>query len=396
MNTLHRLHSLDNLRASMMWLGIVIHVAVIHIVGESPLIWRDQATSPAANLLVAFIHNFRMPVFFIVAGFFMAMLAQRHGSLGMLKHRFKRLALPFLLFWPPILVVTMTLALLYVHRMVRGSFGLDLTIVPPVPDKPLLNTMHLWFVYLLWWFAVGTALLSWLSRSWPAAAREALPRLLRYLGGQSWGFLVLTLPLVLAGASYRTGIVAPQGSLLPPLAEWLHNGVFFAFGWALFASRDTLLPLYARRCWVYAAAGLPFFIASLALTIAPQQGHPIPQQAIWVAFTYNAATWLWSFAVMGLFLRYLPQHNAALAYLSDSAYWVYIVHLPLTIAIGALIYGLQIGVLPKMLVNIGLTTLVCLLSYQWLVRGRWIGRLLNGTRTAKATPSSIRPMEAQA
>jgi len=147
----------------MMWLGIVIHVAVIHIVGESPLVWRDQATSPAANLLVAFIHSFRMPVFFIVAGFFMAMLVQRHGPLGMLKHRFKRLALPFLLFWPPILVVTMTLALLYVHRMVRGSFGIDLSIVPPMPDKPMLNTMHLWFVYLLWWFAVGTALLGWPS-----------------------------------------------------------------------------------------------------------------------------------------------------------------------------------------------------------------------------------------
>jgi hypothetical protein len=43
-----------------------------------------------ADLLVALIHAFRMPVFFIVAGFFAAMLVQRRGRSGLLKHRFRR------------------------------------------------------------------------------------------------------------------------------------------------------------------------------------------------------------------------------------------------------------------------------------------------------------------
>ena len=43
-----RLHALDNLRATMMWLGIVLHVAVIHLAGPSPLPWRDNQTTPAA------------------------------------------------------------------------------------------------------------------------------------------------------------------------------------------------------------------------------------------------------------------------------------------------------------------------------------------------------------
>src|SRR4249920_861928 len=124
MDTSQRLHSLDNLRAAMMWLGIVLHVAAIHMVGESPLTWRDKATSPLADLLLAFIHSFRMPVFFIVAGFFAALLVQSRGAMGMLKHRFRRIAVPFMVFWPPLVVLTVVMVMLYVHLMHYGRFGI--------------------------------------------------------------------------------------------------------------------------------------------------------------------------------------------------------------------------------------------------------------------------------
>ncbi|MFP5392460.1 MAG: hypothetical protein ACLGI6_13100, partial [Gammaproteobacteria bacterium] len=63
-----RLHALDNLRGCMMWLGIVLHAAVNHITASAPIPWRDSQTSPLADLLMLFIHSFRMPVFFILAG----------------------------------------------------------------------------------------------------------------------------------------------------------------------------------------------------------------------------------------------------------------------------------------------------------------------------------------
>jgi hypothetical protein len=51
----------------MMWLGVVLHVSLNHIVGDSPAPWRDPQTTLIADLLIAFIHAFRMPVFFIFA-----------------------------------------------------------------------------------------------------------------------------------------------------------------------------------------------------------------------------------------------------------------------------------------------------------------------------------------
>lgn len=82
----------------MMWLGIVLHTALNHLVVESSLPWHDPKTTKVADLTFIFIHAFRMPVFFILAGFFVAMLVSCRGYGGMLKHRMRRLGLPFLIF----------------------------------------------------------------------------------------------------------------------------------------------------------------------------------------------------------------------------------------------------------------------------------------------------------
>ena len=52
MNETKRYYALDNLRAVLMWLGVVIHVAVNHVQGDSILPWRDSATTPLADLIV--------------------------------------------------------------------------------------------------------------------------------------------------------------------------------------------------------------------------------------------------------------------------------------------------------------------------------------------------------
>ena len=190
-----RLHALDNLRAVMMWLGIVLHVAVIYMVGPSPLPWRDLHTSPWADLLLVLIHSFRMPVFFILAGFFVALLVQGRGLRGMLKNRLMRLGLPFVILWPAIFVACVVLALLFVHRMVRGTWGLDASLIPPRDDAPKWNTMHLWFLWMLMWFSVFTALLAPLAKAIPNAVQGTVSRAFERLAASPVGFAVLALPL---------------------------------------------------------------------------------------------------------------------------------------------------------------------------------------------------------
>jgi len=385
-----RLDALDNLRALMMWLGIVLHVAVNHVTTHSPLPWRDPKTSPVADLLLLFIHSFRMPVFFILAGFFAALLAERRGADGMLKNRSLRLALPFAVFWPPLFVLTAVLSMVYIHLTVRGVPGLDTALTPArQPGGSPFNTMHLWFLYQLFWLCV----LAWaglhLRRFVPAPWRDATRSMFMQLAQRRWSFLVLAWPLALVGSSYPSGIVAGSGSFLPPFAEWVQSGLFFVFGWYLHGPRGQhLLTLFAARCKSHALAGLGFFIATVLLLGAVRDGTalplPWPRPAFWIAFAYNATSWLWSLALIGGFVRYLPHRNPVLAYLSQSSYWVYLVHMLGTIGFGILLFNAPLGALAKMGLNIAATSLVALASYELLVRYTRIGTLLSGRRLTRA------------
>lgn len=108
-----------------------------------------------------------------------------------------------------------------------------------------------------------------------------------------------------------------------------------------------------------------------------------------IAFVYNLTSWLWSFALIGLALRYLPAQNRFLQYVSDSSYWVFLVHMLGTIGFGALLYTQPFGPLTKIALNIVATTLACLLTYQVLVRHTMVGVLLNGKRQAKAVSPAV-------
>ena len=83
---LHRYHGLDALRAAMMLLGLVLHSAAAYITLPLPVwIYRDPDKSGVFSPLFFFIHLFRMPVFFVAAGFFAAMLMTREGPGGFLE-----------------------------------------------------------------------------------------------------------------------------------------------------------------------------------------------------------------------------------------------------------------------------------------------------------------------
>ena len=125
-----RLHALDNLRSVMMWLGIVFHVSLLHATyPTAPVTLRDTQTSLGADVLVGFIHVFRMPVFFVLAGFFVLFLTQQRGLSNMLRNRLQRIALPFAVFWLLIFPPTVCIYVAYLFRMSHGVWGIDFEVL---------------------------------------------------------------------------------------------------------------------------------------------------------------------------------------------------------------------------------------------------------------------------
>ena len=368
-STGQRLHALDNLRALLMWLGIVLHVEAIYATQHLPNAWRDEQRTLVADVVVSSIHAFRMPAFFILGGFFAALLARSRGPDGLLRHRLLRLGLPFALFWPPLWLASGLAALFFMNRMVLHRWGLDPGVLPELPILGGPNTIHLWFLWMLLWLCVFTAALWRLPRAWFAPAEAALA----WLARQPWACVALALPLLLASAAYPNAVLQPAGAFLPEWNEWLYYGSFFVFGLMLHGRQAELFARFQRHWAGYAVAGLACYL--IAFAVALRQGP-----ALLIGYSYHCIAWLWSFAAIGLALRWLSSRQAVLGYLADSAYWVYLVHYPLTILFGALLFEQSLPAAAKIALNITATTLVCLGSYALFVRHGWISQLLNGKR----------------
>ncbi|MGD1915274.1 MAG: acyltransferase family protein [Phycisphaerales bacterium] len=113
-----RRHDLDALRAFAMLLGIALHACLAYSGMPWPV--NDAPGDGEAYFhFFSFIHGVRMPLFFLLSGFFTAMLWRRRGTRGLIGHRAKRIALPLLI--GLVTIVPLSWALAIGVTIVTGS-----------------------------------------------------------------------------------------------------------------------------------------------------------------------------------------------------------------------------------------------------------------------------------
>ena len=110
--------------------------------------------------------------------------------------------------------------------------------------------------------------------------------------------------------------------------------------------------------------------------------EPIKSKIIKKAFIF-----LWNFGIplsimfwIAVFIQLFNKPSKSLKYLSDSSYWIYIVHTIFLSFIPSLFYHIEMNVFLKFFINAFIVTLLCFLSYHYLVRKTLIGKLLNGKK----------------
>jgi hypothetical protein len=105
-----RYHSLDRLRAVAMLLGILLHALQAH----ATLRALPGGLPPGGIWLADFIHAWRMPLFFLISGFFSRMMFHRHGAAIYLRRRWQRIGIPLMLG-----LVTLSPLFVFTHEQVR-------------------------------------------------------------------------------------------------------------------------------------------------------------------------------------------------------------------------------------------------------------------------------------
>lgn len=124
-----RYHELDALRGFAMLLGIVLHAALSFTFLP---VWPAQdlyQNETVYGFVLHAIHGFRMPVFFLISGFFTAMMWRKRGVKGLVLHRAKRILLPLILgtvvIWPMMIAVVVWGATSKAQREEQRAGSLD-------------------------------------------------------------------------------------------------------------------------------------------------------------------------------------------------------------------------------------------------------------------------------
>jgi peptidoglycan/LPS O-acetylase OafA/YrhL len=382
-----RLHALDAVRGFALIAGIVFHATVSFLpTPANAPVWIVMDSHRSLSLAAVFhlLHTFRMTTFFLIAGFFANLTFHRRGVRGFIFDRLKRIGVPLVVGWPFVMTAIVAVT---IWAAIQTAHGRPLPPAPKYPGFPAFPLTHLWFLYLLLIFYAAILALSAATGAVDRAGRlgRLADRAVGFLAGHPVGVVLLGAPAAVALALTPDwmawfGVPTPDSSLVPNLAAITAYFTAFAFGWLLHRRVDLLDVL--RRHWpVNLAVGVTCSFAGFAIVGVAPLLHPLtgwPKLAF--AAVHGLAAWGWSFALVGLALRLLADFNPMRRYLADASYWLYIVHLPLVMA-------LQTWVAPyawpwpvKFAVILGLAFPLMLGSYELLVRHSFIGAILNGRR----------------
>ncbi|CAN5545930.1 acyltransferase family protein [soil metagenome] len=396
MVTANRLHALDAVRAMALLLGIVLHACMSFLPAMRDIGFPvvDDSPSEALNALFLWIHMFRMPLFFLMAGYFARLMVHRAGVPAFVRDRGLRILRPLVLGW--IAIVPLTGGILYA---VARQEHMPL-FHPNIPPGSALQfpLAHLWFLYVLLLVYLGFLALRWCCLRWLEPGGRVL-RMLRVVDTSVYlvvafpvGVFLLAAPVAIALFHYEwwwpaIGIPTPDYSLLPNPPALIGFGLAFTMGW-LMQRQPGLLLTQARLWFVYLALGIALTAecvviagTSMAATIAD------PSQRMIYALCYCAASWCWIFAMTGAAVRFLPRENPRWRYVADASYWMYLVHLPLVFALQALVMHWPLHWSLKFVLVLSLALALPLISYKYLVRTTWLGAMLNGRRHKDGGPA---------
>ena len=360
-----RLAFVDHLRAALVTLVVLHHVALVYGAGAPFYYVEPPLSDPLAYVVLLTFALFNqawfMGALFLLAGYFTPGSYERKGPAAFLKSRLIRLGIPLLAFF----FVLGPLSSIGYWQMPAALTG----ITEPLTWQAypfLLGMGPLWFVALLLIFDFGYA--GWRllagNRTPAATSGRSTPRYA--------GIALFVLALALAG--YVMRIVVPMGQELlgfPTLAYLPQYLSFFILG-AIASRHDWLRTIPASMGVVgLVAAALaavilfPLAVSGRLFSLDLADPAAFVGNGTWHSAVY--ALWDSIFAVgVGLaaltcFRNFFDRDNALGRFLSRQSYAVYIIHTPLVVLLAVALKGLDLAALPKVALLAVIAVPVCYL-----------------------------------
>jgi glucans biosynthesis protein C len=364
-----RRHDLDALRAVFLLFGIPYHAALT--VRPEPWIANMRLRSTDFVAVADYLHLFRMPGFYMIAGYFAAMLLHRRPVASYLPARLHRLVPPFLA--GTLLLVPAMHLLLLIEKGHPDPLGRWWEIMTWAERNPF---EHLWFVQVLLYYTAALAGLVWL---FPALAHAELrgdrPGLVRWFVPLTlavglllgfWGLGVLQLERYRYLSSFAVNFLSARYAL--DYLPW------FALG-AVFQRVCTMDRRFARFSWSLFVIGIA---ASLAIVFYPRLPFG------WRPVLTGVAAICLTHASLGALAHFIHGERRWVKALVSASFVIYLFHEPLIVLVTPGLDLLPLPVWPKFV-------LLCLIAF-WGSYGIWklirlsppLRYLFNGERVKRA------------
>jgi glucans biosynthesis protein C len=342
-----RRYDLDWLRVLAVLLLVPFHAALIFVLNPASIMYiKDSVNSEFLDRMAGVIHQFHMPLLFIISGAatWLALGFRRAGQY--LRERVLRLLVPFL-FAMLVLLPPMT----YITRLARGegiSFGAHyLGFFRINPDDfggyyGHWTPAHTWFIIFLFIYSVvALPIFLWLRG-------ERGQRVAVGLAGffaRRLALLLFVIPLALAAATDLLGAQNP-----------IYYLFVFLIGYLLMTDSRYQQAL-DRDALIYLVFGLLFEIARQTWRTGYAEWS-----LLWIVrgLVQQSTRLLLTFAILGFGHRLLQRNIKALRYLSEVSFPFYILHLPVTTLVGYFLIRLDTVIAVKYLLIVALSVLLTL------------------------------------
>lgn len=369
----------DWLRVVALGLMIVFHSAL----GFSSWPWlvSDTHRSVLLGKIVDFLWLWRVALVFVVSGAALMLALGRRSPAEIMRERLKRLAIP-LAFGMVVIVPPQV----YLERLQRGQFhGSYVDYLPHFADGIYptgnLSWHHLWFIpYLLVLTAIALPLFTWAGTP---ARRRIFDPLMQVAIDRHLVWLMVV-PLTVAHLSLRVQANDSHNVLFDGRG-WMEFGTLFALG-GMLARWPALLTAIQRQRYTALALGMMAYSA-IRIEWPAASGNPatLPLDgALGWSFLSALNVLAWVLTVTGFVTRWLTRGSSALAYATEAALPVYILHQTLVVFAVYNLHDVDLPLGAKLFLTLSFSVLGSLALYAFVIRrSRWLG-LLFGVKPSAA------------
>jgi glucan biosynthesis protein C len=371
-------NSLDARRHDLDWLRVITIITVFffhtgRFFDEGGWHVKDalrlENFQDMTDLLVIWI----MPMMFVISGAAIY-YGFKPGQVGkFLKDKLLRLVVPLV-----VGMFTHSILQMYFDATTNGRFeGTFWEFVPhyfdgvfPFGGNFSVTSVHLWYLEVLFIFCLlFLPIFIWLKGS----GQHVWQSVGNFLARPGTMYL-LALPTILFVA-----VLDPSNVGMKDIGGWnifAYMTIFLpAF---IFVPNEVVMDRLIKQRWLSLALALVFSLAywSMEDVAFGSLGYWIESALI------TLASWSWMFALLGIARRYLVFTNPFLSYANEAVLPFYILHQPVLLCVGFFVVRWSIPVLGKYFVILGISFIVIMAIYEFLVRRYKVMRFLFGMKSS--------------